>query len=287
MAQAGASSSGTVPTSGAATGSASGASTPTSGSSGATGASGASGAASGATGPVDGGPRGSSKVLIYGVATAFDHASIPTAAMAIAQAAAGAGLTADILPMGITTANNTKAIPSAFTPQALSAYGAVVLVACSGEPFGTPGTAEIAALVAFVNGGGGLVAIEDANHTYDNSTPNPSPDYVALIGGDFNGHSGYGPGTCAPMGTNPSVTMLAATFAIVDEVYYYQQLSKDIQVVLNCENPGAMPRPISWVRTQGAGRVFYTGLGHDNHSWTGGPLVPQHILPALLWTMGR
>jgi type 1 glutamine amidotransferase len=89
------------------------------------------------------------------------------------------------------------------------------------------------------------------------------------------------------MGTHPSVAMLPATFAIVDEVYYYQQVSKDIQVVLNCENPGAAPRPVSWVRTQGAGRVFYTGLGHDNHSWTGGPLVPQHILPALLWTMGR
>ena len=91
-----------------------------------------------------------------------------------------------------------------------------------------------------------------------------------------------------------SNAMLPATFSIVDEVYFYKQLSTDIQVVLNCEPPGNAPRPISWVRTQGAGRVFYTGLGHDIHSWTGPTaptggvsLVSQHILPALLWTMKR
>jgi type 1 glutamine amidotransferase len=225
-------------------------------------------------------------VLIYGVATGFDHASIPASAAAIAQALTGVGIASDILPANITTANNTTPIPSAFTAAALAPYGAVVLIACSGQPFGTPGTAQIQALISFVEAGGGLVAIEDANHTYD-SAPNLSPAYISLIGGDFNGHTGYGAGTCAPMGTHPSVAQLPKTFDIVDEVYFYNQLNPDIQVVLQCENTGAAPRPISWVRTQGSGRVFYTGLGHDNHSWTGGPLVPNHILPALLWTMGR
>jgi type 1 glutamine amidotransferase len=233
-------------------------------------------------------------VLIYGVATGFDHASIPAAATAIAQAAAGAGITADIQPAGITTMNNTVPIPGDFTPQALAAYGAVVLLASSGEPMGTPGTSEIQALIDFVTAGGGLVAIEDANHAYDNSTPNPSPAFISLIGADFQGHTAYGLGTCQPVGKQESNAMLPATFSVVDEVYYYSQIGTDIQVVLNCENPGAAPRPISWVRTQGAGRVFYTGLGHDNHSWTGPTapdggalLVGQHILPALLWTMKR
>jgi uncharacterized protein len=237
-------------------------------------------------GSTDGG--GPSKVLIYGVATVFDHASIPAAATAIAQAAVGAGLSADIAPAGITTKNNSVPIPGDFSPQALSAYGAVVLLASSGEPLGTPGTSQIQALIDFVNAGGGLVAIEDANHAYDDSTPDPSTAFVSLIGGDFNGHTGYGPGTCQPVGMQQSNAMLPATFAIVDEVYYFKLLGKDVQVVLNCENPGAAPRPVSWVRTQGAGRVFYTGLGHDVHSWmSGDPLVPQHILPALLWTMKR
>jgi type 1 glutamine amidotransferase len=281
-----------APQSGAATGAASG-----SGSTG-SGSTGSGNSGSGASGPdastvFDASPpppsdaSHSNKVLIYGVATGFNHASIPAAANAIAQAATAAGLSPVIVPAGITNANNTVPVPADFTPQALAGYGAVVLVACSGEPFGTPGTAQIQALVDFVTGGGGLVAIEDANHSYDTATANPSTAYVSLIGGDFNGHSGYGAGTCAPMGTNPAAAMLPATFAIVDEVYYYNKVSPDIQVVLNCYNTGATPRPVSWVRTQGAGRVFYTGLGHDNHSWTGGPLVPQHILPALLWTMGR
>jgi type 1 glutamine amidotransferase len=35
------------------------------------------------------------------------------------------------------------------------------------------------------------------------------------------------------------------------------------------------------------GRVFYTTLGHDDHSWTMPPLVDDHVIPGLLWAMGR
>jgi type 1 glutamine amidotransferase len=146
---------------------------------------------------------------------------------------------------------------------------------------------QIQTLIDFVEAGGGLVAIEDASHSYDGDFPPASAPYIGLIGGDFNGHTGFGPGTCGTVGSHPTNTMLPATFAITDEVYYFKQAAPDIQVVLECENPGAAPRPVSWVRTQGAGRVFYTALGHADASWTAGPLVPDHVIPALLWSMGR
>jgi type 1 glutamine amidotransferase len=228
-------------------------------------------------------------VLIYAIATAFDHASIPAAAMAIAKAATDAGLAVDVVPANVTTANNTTPVPGDFTPEALSAYGAVVLLSTTGEPFGSPGTLQIKALVDFVTAGGGLVAINNATHAYDSSTRSPSTAYISLLGADFNGQSAYGPGTCAPVGSHASVSTLPATFDINDEIYNFKSVNPDIQVVLECkDSPTANARPVSWVRTQGAGRVFFTALGKQDHSWQPPELlVPNHVLPGLLWTMGR
>lgn len=227
----------------------------------------------------------SNKVLIYTATTGFRHESIPAAATAIAAAATAAGLDPVLSPADPTKVSTP--VPADFAPGALAPYGAVVLLATSGQPLGAPGTVQIQTLIDFVTAGGGLVAIEDASHCYDTDFPPVSAPYIALIGGDFNGHTGYGPGTCATVGNHPTNAMLPATFPITDEVYYFKDVAADIQVVLECENPGAAPRPISWVRTEGAGRVFYTALGHADPSWTTGPLVPDHVLPALLWVMGR
>jgi hypothetical protein len=250
-----------------------------------------SGGGSGGAALADAGTAGSSdastpnKILIYHATTGFRHASIPAAASAIAQAAMGAGLSVVISPPNPATDSNP--VPADFAPGALAPYGAVVLLANSGYALGTPGIMQIQTLVDFVNAGGGLVGIEDATHCYDDSFPPAVPEYISLLGADFNGHSGFGPGTCETMGSHPSIDLLPKTFAITDEVYYFSKMNTDLQVVLQCANPGAAPRPISWVRTQGAGRVFYTALGHADPSWTTGPLVPDHVLPGLLWTMHR
>jgi type 1 glutamine amidotransferase len=208
------------------------------------------------------------KILIYTKTTGFRHASIPAAAAAISKSAMAKGLVTE-------QSEDT----GKFVPDVLSQYAAVVLLATSGEPLGSPGTMQIQTLIDYVRAGGGLVAIEDANHAYDTSVP-----YISLIGGDFNGHSAYGPDTCYKDGNHPSVAMLPASFPVTDEIYYFTKFGADNQVVLRC---GSDKRPISWVRTEGSGRVFYTALGHDDHSWTEPPLVDGHVIPALLWTIGR
>jgi type 1 glutamine amidotransferase len=243
-------------------------------SSGAAGAAGGGGQAgggatdAGASPSSDGGTARGNKVLVYTRSTGFVHDSTPTAAAAITTAAAKFGLACE------TSMDQTK-----FTAAGLAPYAAIVLVATAGEPFGSPGTAQIQALVDWVNAGGALVGIENANHAYDTSVP-----YISLVGGDFNGHSGYGPDTCYSDGMHPSNVKLAAMFPVTDEIYYTSKFNPDNQVVLRC---GSDKRPISWVRQQGAGRIFYTTLGHDNHSWTMPPLVDDHVIPGLLWAMGR
>jgi type 1 glutamine amidotransferase len=253
------------------------------------GASGTAGAAGGA---------GSNKVLIYAVTTGFRHGSIPAAAMALTTAAAKFGLVTEVV--GATDASN---VPDAtkFTQAALAQYGAVVLLANSGEPIGYPATPEIKNLYDYVQGGGALVGIEDATHCYDGSFNNHPADplWIPLMGGDFIGHpGGVALATCTTVGTHPSVMQLPATFTTTDEVYQFSKLNPNNQVVLSCVSSGASTptvRPVSWVRTEGAGRYFYTALGHTDAVWTAPMdaaaattrLVENHVLPGLLWTMKR
>jgi type 1 glutamine amidotransferase len=241
---------------------------------------------------------GSNKVLIYAVTTGFRHGSITAGAMALTTAAAKFGLVTEVV--GATDATN---VPDAtkFTKPALAQYGAVVLLANSGEPIGYPATQEIKNLYDWVQAGGALIAIEDASHCYDGSFNNHPADplWIPLIGGDFIGHpGGVALATCTTMGTDPSVMQLPATFTTTDEVYQHSKLNPANQVVLNCVSSGSAPptsRPVSWVRAEGAGRVFYTALGHTDALWTAPMdaaaantrLVENHVLPAMLWAMKR
>jgi type 1 glutamine amidotransferase len=261
------------------------------------GGGGAGSGAAGTSGNPDAGTR-SNKVLIYGVTTGFRHGSITPAANAITTAAMAMGLTTE--QVGCTDATNT-ADPTKLTAQALAGYGAVILLANSGEPFGYPATQEIQNLVDYVKSGGALVAIEDADHCYDggfNGHPASQP-YVNLIGNDFAGHPGdVSPATCTTMGTHVSVATLPAVFMTTDEVYASTMFRLDNQVVLTCVSSGDgthTMRPISYYREEGQGRMFYTALGHDNARWTApmdatkpsSRLVENHVLPALLWAMRR
>jgi type 1 glutamine amidotransferase len=218
--------------------------------------------------------------------------------MALTTAAAKFGLVTEVV--GATDASN---VPDAtkFTKPALAQYGAVVLLANSGEPIGYPATQEIKNLYDWVQAGGALIAIEDASHCYDGSFNNHPADplWIPLIGGDFIGHPGdVAPATCTTVGTDPSVVQLPATFTTTDEVYQHSKQNPANRVVLNCVSSGAAPptsRPVSWVRAEGAGRVFYTALGHSDALWTAPMdaaaantrLVENHVLPAMLWAMKR
>jgi type 1 glutamine amidotransferase len=243
---------------------------------GATGTAGAGGSTGGATGTA--GQTGSAgatgtagshgnKVLLYTKSTGFVHGSTPIAAMAIAKA---------LTPLGYV--GETSADPTKFTPDGLSQYAAVVLIATAGEPFGTPGTTQIKALIDWVHGGGGLIAIENADHAYDNVA-----DFVNLIGGDFNGHSA-GNDTCILEGTHPITSHLPATFMVNDEIYYTTKFRMDNQVIVRCGND---KRPIAWVRQEGGGRVFYEALGHNDVQWTTPPLVDSLVVPGILWSMSK
>jgi type 1 glutamine amidotransferase len=175
------------------------------------------------------------------------------------------------------------------TPTNLQRYGAIILVNNGGTFFGTPGTTEIAAVTAFVRAGGGLAAFHAAGNTeYGAGSP-----YPALLGGSFRSQGGgFRNANCTPEGGHPTVTSLPSTYRVMNEEFYlFDMFSPMNKVVLTCDpapGMGADKIPISWVREEGAGRVFYSALGHYPAMWANdGPFLQNHGWPAILWVMGR
>jgi type 1 glutamine amidotransferase len=217
---------------------------------------------------------GPAAVLIFTHATGFVHDSRTAAANAIKKALA---------PLGITATLSED--PSLIAADKLAAFGALVLIDTTGRPFGDPGTQAIDAVVAFVRGGRGLVGIHAASNGYETS-----PTYVGLIGGDFMDHpGGVRLGHCQPQGTFPSVAKLPATFSLVDEFYVFDQYHDDNLVDLQCDALGSTTKklPIAWHRLEQQGRVFYTALGHDAQEWSDPKILDDHVIPGLLWALGR
>jgi putative membrane-bound dehydrogenase-like protein len=116
--------------------------------------------------------------------------------------------------------------------------------------------AQEAALLRFVEGGKGLVAVHCASYCFLNS-----PKYIALVGGQFKGHQ---TGVFRPKivdGKHPAMKGVEE-YEAWDETYEHHRLGDDLRLLMVRES-GAKREPWTWVRTQGKGRVFYTASGHD------------------------
>jgi type 1 glutamine amidotransferase len=201
-------------------------------------------------------------------------------------AAAVASLRALLTPAGIMS--DTADQPSAFTEANLARYSGVVMISTSGMPFGDPGTTGMEALVAFVKRGGGLAGFHAASSTEYGAT---SP-FNTLLGAETKDQGGgFRTTDCHPeAGGHPTVAKLPTPYRVMNEEFYtFNGLNPANQVVLRCNALMGNERiPISWVRQEGAGRVFFTGLGHYPALWAaGGRFLMDHALPAVLWTIGR
>ena len=118
------------------------------------------------------------------------------------------------------------------------------------------------ALLDFVEGGRGLVALHSASAEFPGSDK-----YVSLIGGQFQRH-GTGEFTAEIVQPSHPITQGMKPFMTWDETYVHTKHNTVGRTVL-MERVDAQGRePWTWVRTQGKGRVFYTAYGHDERTWS-------------------
>lgn len=259
---------------GAGSGGASGGSA-TAGSGGSSGGSGGSGGGGGSGGAANTLPK---RVLLY-------HFSTLTIDTVPAQLTL---LKNQLMTWGYETEDSVK--PDDISTTNLARFGGVAMINTCFEPFGTGKTGETqsAALKAFVEGGGGLFGTHCASVTFQSANP-PNP-YNVLLGGRAGKDNFDGKSNCSTTAeAHVSTAMLPATFEFNGNLDNADYVADDTKVLVKCKwSGGAMKETaVSWYRTAGKGRVFYTNFAKIDADLSDATLGQKHILLGLGWTLGR
>lgn len=244
-------------------------------------------------------PKKERKILVFYRCETFIHTSIPSGNYALERAAKTTGAyTMDLA--------DTYDV---FTKENLAQYDAIVLNNTTSLRLENDEQRE--ALADFVKSGKGLVGIHAAGDNFYQWE-----EGAKMIGGQFTGHPWTAGGTYAFQLDDPEHPVNKAFdgkgFWHTDEIYWYKpetyvgpeklrllvsldmtkeetrkpMLSEKLAGKLK-EMGGAdnVKVPVSWVRTYGEGRVFYTNIGHREDAYMQ-PVVMQHIVDGIQFALG-
>jgi type 1 glutamine amidotransferase len=197
------------------------------------------------------------RVLVFSKTAGFRHDSIPAGIAAIRQLGAQNGFFVDATEDA-----------AAFTTQNLAQYQAVVWLSTTGDVLDTT---QQTAFESYVNGGGGYVGVHAAADTeYDWAW------YGGCCGAYFLSHPAQQQATVVVEDrTSDSTAHLPATWSRFDEWYNYRTNPRgSVNVLMRLDESsysgGTMgaDHPITWWHDVGAGRAWYTGLGHTIESYS-------------------
>jgi Trehalose utilisation len=251
-----------------------------SGSSGGTGGTATAGTGGGASGGVGGAanPTLPKRVLLYHFSTlVIDSVPAQITLLKSQLTTWGYEVEDSVNPDDISTSN-------------LARFGGVGMINTCFEPFGKgkTGEAQTAALAAFVENGGGLFGTHCASVTFEAASP-PNA-YNVLLGGRGGKDNFDGKSACSTTAeAHVTTAMLPATFDFNGNLDNADYVADDAKVLVKCKwSGGAMKdTAVSWYRTPGKGRVFYTNFAKVDADLSDATLGQKHILLGLGWTLGR
>ena len=233
-------------------------------------------------------PEKPRKLLVVYRTEGFVHGSIPTGNFAIKRLGE---------KTGAFEASFTNEM-SAFDEANLFQYDAVLFNNSTALKFNDPKHRE--SLLKFMKAGRGMAGIHAASDSFYTW-----PECACMIGGQFDGHpwtAGYHVAVRNDDPDHPvNASFCGKGFEITDEIYQMKGcFSRDAQRVLlsldwgnemnHKVNTNALHRAdrdfgISWIKSDGGGRVFYCSLGHNDHIYWD-PAVLRHYLAGIQYALG-
>ena len=215
------------------------------------------------------------KVLVFSKTAGFRHDSIAVGIQAIRDLGAANNFTVDATEDA-----------NAFTTTNLAQYGAVIWLNTTGDVLNDT---QQAAFQAYIGTGKGYVGVHSAADTeYGWSF------YGSLMGAYFASHPAIQQATINVENRGTAATAhLGQTWTRTDEWYNYQTNVRSSGRVLMTLNEssytgGSMggDHPISWCKTHGGGRSFYTGLGHTQATYAEAAFR-SHLLGGIRYAAGK
>jgi type 1 glutamine amidotransferase len=224
------------------------------------------------------------KLLVVTTTTGFRHTSIPTLEKVIEQLGNSSGeFTVDFVhqppgqptaPKGGATDDQKAAFKAAqekwmptlkaalqkLSPESLKNYDGVVFASTTGDlPIPDP-----QALLDWIKNGHAFIGIHAASDTFHNWH-----GYIEMLGGEFAHHGPQVGVDCINDDpANPSNAHLAKTWSITqEEIYQFKNYDSakvhDLLTLDKHPETGVDGHfPVTWCKSYGVGRVFYTSLGH-------------------------
>jgi type 1 glutamine amidotransferase len=203
-------------------------------------------------------------VLVVTATAGFRHDSIEIAEQTIASIGARTGWFTPIF------AREADQMPTRFDN-----VDVVVFANTTGE---LP-AASRDALLEWIRSGGTFIGIHSASDTW-----HESPEYIEMLGGEFEFHPDQGLETIIVNDRgHPATSTIESPHVMFEEYYRFRNFSAGNVRLLLSISPEL---PLAWSKSYGAGRVFYTALGHRTDVWTS-EWFQQHLTGALAWALHR
>ena len=229
-------------------------------------------------------PSKARKALIYSHASGFKHSSIPTGAKALRIMSEKTG--AFEATFTIKT--------DEFTKEGLKKYDLIIFNNCTHVQKAFTEEAQRKAILGFIKEGKAFVGFHSAS---DGGMPQWQ-DYTDMIGGCFAGHPWNAGGKWPFFLEDDKHPVNAAfkekEFTFSDEIYQYKGYDRSkLRVLIGLDsvksgkkgNSATNDYPVSWVRSYGKGRIFYSNFGHNKATWWT-PFMLQHFLDGIRWALG-
>lgn len=207
------------------------------------------------------------------------HGVLGQAAAALSEIAAMAGLEPVVV-------GDVADVP----PLDLGAAAVLALFNIGETPWSPPQRQAVAEAV-----GSGRMAVLGVHSSTD--ACRDWDDYGAILGGRFDGHPWTASFAVEVVDRDhPATAHLPSPWPWRDEVYLFSGMRPDSRVLLRLD-PGQLDMsvpearvpdhglPLAWCHQHGAGRVFYTALGHFPAAWES-PVYLRHLAGALEWLHG-
>ena len=111
-------------------------------------------------------------------------------------------------------------------------------------------------------------------------------DYEWMVGGHFVGHPFVGEYTVEVKDSSHPITECLPSTFIYDSEQYYMLTDPGITVLATTiyqHEGSSVTMPVIWTKQWGAGRVFYSALGHKAEEFTNYPSVAQMTVAGMKW----
>ncbi len=236
------------------------------------------------------------KLLVVTVTKGFRHSSIPTAEKVLGELAdRNKAFTVDY-------ARTDADIATKMTPVKLRAYDGFIFA-------NTTGILPLPDKDAFLNeikDGKAFIGMHSASDTFHGQ--GMLDPYIDMCGGEFAGHGAQVGVECLVMDPNHASTKHLRQSWVInqEEIYLFKNYDRHhLRDLLSLDkHPNQKHEcghfPVSWCKTFGKGRVFYTSLGHREDVWDDDTpetikranpkhvsiAYQRHIEQGILWAIG-